>query len=214
MKRLAAVALVGMLVTAVVQADVIYSNFGPGTTFDSGVSYVLSGPSSPVGMYTMAMPFIPSASYTLDSATVAIGIDQGTNSFDLAVYDDSGGRPGSTVLESWSGIVMGPDHSATTTETVLSASNPLLTGGSPYWLVASASADTWAGWMYNSTGDLGGYAFSTTGPAGPWNVSPPLSEEGAYSVMGTPAGATVPEPATFALFALGLVGILGRRRKK
>ena len=105
MKRVAAVVFVAVLITAAVQADVIYNNFGPGDTYYLGNGWLVAGPDTGTSQ-SVAMPFTPSGSYTLDTATVAVGHINGTNSFDLALYDDASGLPGAA-LETWTGISAG-----------------------------------------------------------------------------------------------------------
>lgn len=208
MKRVAAVALTALLVAAAVQADVIYNNYGSGYAYDTSVGWTVSGSASEGGYQESAMAFTPTGSYTLNTITVSVGLVSGTDGFDLAMYSDASGLPG-TALESWNNIATtGTFGDPGITETVTDASNLLLTSGTQYWVVATPIAsDLWTAWNQNSIGDTGPVAGNT---GASWFLQPSGSSPSAFEVTGS----TVPEPATCALFALGLVGLLGKRRRR
>ena len=212
MRLLCAVGLVALLFAGVAQADVIFDNFGPGNSYQAGSGWTVSGAASPTGAaYVEGMSFTPTGSYTLNALDVAVGwaVSTADNSLNLALYDDAGGLPGSIPLESWSGLVV-PDFAGNNSPiSVSSLVHPVLSNGTPYWLVASVGTDTqWDAWNLNSVGDLGPIVYSLNG--GPW--SPHTDARGAFRVTGTSAG--VPEPCTCALFGLGALGLRLRRKGK
>jgi hypothetical protein len=190
-----------------IKAEVIFSNFGPGDSYDlnHGATIGLAG-----GTYIdTAVTFTPIGnSFTLDRIELAVGLANpagqgfGPNLLDVALTTSVGGFPGS-VLEMFHFVdAMGPFTSWNAPLIADSALHPLLSEGTQYWLVASApDPGTTAAWNWNTTGDLGAHAQRVNG--GSWFFVTP--SRGAFRVSGT----AVPEPSTFPLLSLGAVALLG-----
>ena len=180
-------------------ADIVFSNFGPGNTYQGNIGYTLGN-----GI-EQAMAFTPSSNFTLAQIDVGIGIVplSGINSVMLSLEGASGGLPDGTI-ESWTLIDL-PEFGSTsnTVQTVNPAKPVSLVSGTEYWLVASASNFEGA-WNLNSSGSTGPVAIKR-GSSG-WFLSGSALTQGAFAVQGHPVGVGVPEPATLGLMVLGLLG--------
>lgn len=190
------------------QADVIYSNFGPGDTYRID-GWAIGGSEAMFGYSALAMPFTVSGSdFTLDSVEIAgfslVG-DPGIHLFVLNNDNSEGyNLPGSThdylsyknLPISASGIVEFD-----------SVNHVYLDNGETYWVLAVAKGnDTFANWCCSN--ERGTFACTNTLPPS-WNMV--NSELGVFRVNGSP----VPEP-TAIIAALGLLapaGFVFRRRK-
>lgn len=144
----------------------IYSNFGPGMSFDTNPadSYFVTGssfpstcpPSNPscVTAEALGVQFTPSANYTFDEAQIAVFLASGTNSLGVYLEQDLNGMPGSIISEfevsnqmtsSPAVLTVGQGQAGVTL--VQGSFDPDLNAGTPYWLVLAAGApDTEAAW--------------------------------------------------------------------
>jgi uncharacterized protein (TIGR03437 family) len=174
--------------SGIVRADTsdLFSNFGPGMTFDTTTGWVVAGNGQVV-----AMQFIPSASAAFADAILPLGLDSPSTVIQATVYleTDTGNKPGTIIEE----IPVGPFSTATLV-TAKSTLHPLLMGGTPYWLVvASSSSSTLAIWYGDTAGDVptDNVAFNSAGsPTGPWMIYNSGSRS-AFEIDGTVAGTTV-----------------------
>lgn len=212
------IAVISMMVLALlvsgagqVKAGVIFNNFGPGDSYDvnRGVTIGLAGGIGGPHIDT-AVAFAPIGnSFTLDGIELAINLGSGLNLLDVALTTSVGGFPGA-VLETFRFVnAMGPLGFLNPPLIADSVLHSLLSEGTQYWVVASApDLSTSAAWNLNTTSDPGPQAQRED--SGPWFlVSPP---RGAFRVSGT----AIPEPSTFTLLGLGVLGLLGYalRRKR
>jgi MYXO-CTERM domain-containing protein len=198
------------------RADVLYSNLGPGESYQQNGGLIESGPNTILGPFRQGFAFTVGGTDTVfDSARLALGLISGANEMDLRLYNDVNGRP-NTVIEAMhlSGqmpifAMYGSGHLVESD----SALHPLLQSGGTYWLVPFAFGDTDVGWNYNTQGGSGPDAFSFDVEPTSWGVVQGALQ-GAYEVNGTPSPA--PEPSGLALAGVGLVGMVGfawRRRR-
>jgi hypothetical protein len=143
---LATILLAGSVPAAQAQAVSIFSNLGPGGTFLPFNGFGISGQG-------LAAQFIPSSSFLFFDAEIALSVNSGTPTAEVFLKTDAGGVPG-TVLESFTVTGLNPTPAGILFK-VTSQLQPLLVGGTPYWLeVTPADAISSVSWRKNSTGVL------------------------------------------------------------
>lgn len=196
--------------TARLKADTIYSNLGPGQTFDTTQASVL-GHSSNGNTYVLAYTFVPTENAMPTDVLMAIGLFAAPQLPPLNVYIESnvGGLPGS-ILDSFSpaGNV---SFQASLVQFNCSSCLQSLTAGTTYWLVAQESNPAVnISWYYTGTANNPGgsapAALNKTGSAtGPWVGN--TSTTTAFQIDGTPVVSEVPEPGTWLLVGSGIVAV-------
>jgi hypothetical protein len=205
-----------MVATPAVADSVIYTNLGPGFTYDSGNGVPVCGSCEAGSSQAMANLFTVPAGpgYNLTQLNVAVTYNfSGTNSVMIELLADSGGSPGSTVLGSWTLTnlpTFGSVSSIQPSQTISGISGIVLSAGTQYWLAAFASASgTYDIWNY-STGTAGTIAVSNNGGT-TWAPFSGVLQT-AFDVRGNPL--STPEPGTMTLLGSGLIGLgLALRRK-
>ncbi len=186
---------------------IVYSNYGPGNTFDTSWGWGILGSATTSGYRAQAQRFTPSITANLSTIELSIFRSQGSGLSNVSLVQDAGGFPTGSLLESFSAVAA----SGTSSPRLLnSAAHPLLQAGITYWLrLEPYDTTTVAGWYANNQGAANGfgYAFSP----GAWNVlEPPVPAEGVFRVTAVP----VPEPSSAALAAMAglLVFVRSSRR--
>ena len=119
--------------------DVLFSTFGPNDSFDgsSGVSIawnLVSPPPGSLGIGNAARFQISTGTYTLSSVSLAMGYILGTNNLAIRLVADNGGQPTGPLLETIVSHPIGITGQAQVV-TYPSSLDPVLVGGSSYWLV-------------------------------------------------------------------------------
>ena len=192
-----------LLVTgANVDADtIVFSNLGPGGTYDPGAGWVVGD----VGHdYDQATRFTPSRTSRLISLELGISFDEGTNALDVWLMTDENGWPG-TIIENVQVFNL-PQFGSSATELTNAASvlRPLLRLGTPYWVAASGvESHSFFAWNWNVTGDIG---IVGRIDGGPWMRDPGIKPAGALRVN------AVPEPTAVGLLGVTAVALILRRR--
>lgn len=190
-----------------------FTNYGPSGAYDAALSdsWLIGGPGG--GAESIAEQFTSEASGSLDSVTVSIGHGSGGTSWVASLRNDNGAdNVGPATLTSWTFTFAAPASTGGSTVTLPYVGPPIsLLAGTKYWVAVVAGSDDLSGaWFWNSTGDgapiyRGRQSFSLDGGVTWTNFF-----TGPRSVFKV---SVVPEPATLATFAVGVVGLLLCRRR-
>lgn len=190
---------------------VVFSDFGPGNSYNGDVAHPLSGSSSILHYQSLADEFTSDGNYSLTQVDVAVSHALGPgSSFVLDLDNGNGGSPGST-LATWTiGSGIPAFGTCCDVETVTPTTTISLSAGTQYWLVAlPINTSTLDGWDWNSTGVQGIEDYQTK-PGGAFKGG--STTLGAFDVLGN---ASAPEPASLGLTAGALCLLAGvwRRRR-
>jgi hypothetical protein len=192
----------------------IAGDLGSGDSYNLFSGYTLSGPNAANGVgYGLAVQFRISgpSPVAFGSAELALTYYGGTNALNLLLETDSGGAPGET-LEAMTvtGIPAG-----TSLVTATSTTGTLLNPGTEYWLVASATNDTYLAWMTNNQGSSGHLAYRIDTGSGPeaWQAVGAATDP-AFAISAEFSPTVVPEPPSALLLSLGLIGVVGLKRAR
>jgi hypothetical protein len=205
-------------------ADVIFSNI-TGPYFGGGDPICdTSSPDCPVNFWIdSAAAFTPTVDFTLTEAQVAIndgGIGNSDgNNFDVTIWSDSNGVPGSEIGNVGSAGIFPPAPPSIVS--VSESFTPFtLFAGTQYWLVVEESPVDCCGYVVWETGGSSNEPTATshctgfedlglqcplgpgTDPLAPWTSAG--SDSLQFEIDGVPIGAPVPEPSTFLLTTIGL----------
>jgi hypothetical protein len=169
-------------------ATVIYTNFGPGMTFDLNPTdgWGINGFLGPCcGQSAISQQFAtPRGQFTFARATVALESIAGPARIRVFLQADFSGKPGPIVEE----MVIDSIGSAPAIYAVNSALAPVL-ADTLYWLTVAAGGNgVVAGWPWNSIGDVSSGNWAGTesgGPSGPWGVGLGVTRS-AFQIEGRP----------------------------
>lgn len=197
---------------SIANADVLYSNFGPGDTYLPNIGETLAF-GGPLGgdSYEHAVPFtVTGGAYTLDSAEVAVMRFWGPDMVNADLRADAGGSPGEILESTANGGTCTPGQIER--PLILFFSGDLvLEEGATYWLaLRTQPTDAHLAWAHNAVEDFGLRAWRTN--EGAWNtgVGDPAtdSERAVFRINATP----VPAPGMLAL--AGVAGLAAVRRRR
>ena len=189
---------------------VIYSNLGPNDSFFTSpgtypVWFLNSG-----GFIHRAASFTVPGSQNVQfgSAELGLHLQSGTNSANVQLAaNGSGNLPGS-VIESIN-FQLPPPSANPVIVTATSQTNPTLTAGATYWIIASVNfPGTMATWGPNNTGALGGNATRTNFQNGQW------FNQGPGGVPSLRVNSfVIPEPSAFIGAIVAAALLCGVRRR-
>ena len=140
----------------------IYSNFNSdeAALYDCCNVWVVSTARSDFhARYTLAMAFTPARDAVVRRIQLGLSSVSGNNALSVSLHADEGGMPGKA-LQTFLLTDIPPEGNCCEVE----AAGPvdtLVRKGRTYWVVAKASANTEAGWNFNSVGASGPFAFNT-----------------------------------------------------
>jgi hypothetical protein len=209
----------GLMVSlaTVAKGDIVFTNLGPGGTFDCCSGFGLKGSSLTPPPYALAAEFVPTADLLFTDAELALSVNLGTASAEVYLMTDASGVPG-TVLEQFTvtGLQPTPSGALFTVDSLL---NPELQMGVPYWLaVTPVDASSSVSWRrdlteLNSGSDLADL-ISSPSLTGPWNIV--SVDTSAYKPAFEIDGTVVPEPNLLlvSLSGLAAVGVWRRTHRR
>ena len=224
------VLILAMAMCHPMHGDVIFTSFAPYIaghglfTCCAGNGIGFNGESAQV-----AAAFTPSSDEYLNTMDFAIykWAPAGSGgTFNLGLYPDAGGHPGSIPLETWLNqtaqdtpdVGLNGNYVTVEYESFRTTWNGSLSGGHQYWFVASP-IDSTTSVLWNSSQNLGAdvVEFTSSGLGGVW-TAPQTSNGVAFDVIGfiiLPAPIATPEPVSgvFVLVGLAAVFLLHKMRR-
>lgn len=189
-------------------ATVLYSNLGPGNSYNPGVGWTIMGPAGAESYAQFAL-FTPTAGGDVAQIDVALRTVAGNGSAVVSLWTESGGLPG-VLLGSWfvtSTVNFGGCCDVTSATGITGVT---LTGGQSYALLLDTFGSNWLAWNFNNQGVVGEMGHSKDG-GGSWTTRQDYL--GAFAVYAGDETA-VPEPSTLLLAGVGLIGLFAWRTRR
>jgi len=194
-----------LFVASEARADtIVFSNFGPGMTFNQLQGIGVTGSGDVFGGFIPAYAFTPTETFTFSSAQLPMNLVTGPNHFQVLLMTSSGGLPGN-IIETIT--VSAPTSAGIVTAN--SALHPVLTSRTQYWLAVFApEPNTFGIWNFSLNDFSTPQALAFNSPTGPWVLN--NVNRSAFQINGEP----VPEPSTMLLLGTGLAALGTAVRKR
>lgn len=220
----------GMALADGASAGVLYSNFGPGQTYQTNAGLLEGGANNPINhfqSFTLAS-FVATGSGLIDQIHTPVGHFNRHNSDVIALYSDvllNGIHKPNAHSNPLAPFVpatfapLGVSSLVTTQgpiETFTFAMDVMLLTGQTYWIGLFTDPNSADIWKFNSTGQTTPFCLSL-GPVPlaltSINCTAPgdLHQTPAFDII---SRKVVPEPITVSLFGVGLAGMLNVRRRR
>ncbi len=200
-------AVVFGLAAPTLSAGIIFSNLGPGQTYDLA-NYNIVGNDFAGDNLAQGDTFTPSTTATFGDLQLALSCAATCpDPFTVALTNDSGSNSPGTAIESFmvAGTSLGSvgvDNPPIVLNSILL---PTLSAGTQYWVTVATDLNNTIAWSDNITGDTSDQAVSTDGGS-TW-FSPSGATPSAYQVDSQNPVSGVPEPGTLAMLA-GIVPLM------
>ena len=190
-------------------STILFSNFGPGNTFQTSTATSWADGSAADSSNAVSLVNSSPSAFRLDDFRFADNWFAGTNMLLVGFWGGSTDLNTATLLESFTFTAAALQ--APQIFTAISLLHPLIEPGGTYFITQSvpgAPATTW-GWQWNNQGQTGFFAKFDGGAWFAEGVETPV-----FDVSGTlVTPASVPEPATLALVGCGLALVAYQRRR-
>lgn len=174
-------------------AQVYFSNFGAGDTYDTGTGWGINAPQA------VAASFTPTLSGNANRIDLALRHVQGTNDYRLQIFSDNNGSPSTNALLTLALTGVAPTSAIPFT---VALPAPLtLTAGTRYWVALFNNAPTADGAWHRNTIGQNGFAFTGTPTSPSWIAF----NQAAPTFRVYAASSAAPEPETLALFIFGTI---------
>ena len=192
-----------------------FNNFGPGDTYDTTTGYSVTGTEMEgplfLPQHIVGSRFTSEATGILAVIRIALHdiFTPGFNQVDVRLYEADGAGNLGPILAAFTRGGLPPGGGADPPETITSFDPAVtLTAGNMYWLVvAPGDSTTEATWNWSSSGAGDRLVESFDGGL---TYSYRDSRRGAMRIEVI----SIPEPATFATLAIGLVSLVLRRTRQ
>src|SRR5262245_46281383 len=158
-----------------VRAEIIFSTFGPGDSYQTEDFWPERGSSFAFGPERIAFPFTVGGvdDFNFGSARLALSYFGGSNQVPaLRLYADAGGQPGALLDDIPGSGLLGPYGDNNPPVVFTSTVQPLLQHGQTYWLLPLAPVDVFAAWNTNDQGLAGTQAISDAEEPTSWRLIP------------------------------------------
>lgn len=199
------IGLIAVGVAASAQADIAFSNFGPGDSYYGSAGYAIYGSAVSSGYRSLAQQFVSQETGELTRVRVPMFLVSGTNSVKVTLFGNSNLNTFGTTLETWT--LNGAIHNY-----IVDFDNAVpglqLVTGNTYWLLVTPGANDMQGGWYNAEPGEDANRYGARSFDGTNYDYANYEFPAAFSVEVAP----VPEPASLAAIGLG-VAIVTRRRK-
>jgi hypothetical protein len=181
------------------RAGVIYNSFLPGDTY----SYTRGdfGWYGGTDYYKEAAALMVPYDCSLTTIDIALGYENGPNVMTVSLFSDNGGVPGGPMETFLLTNVVQPMVTHGSIITLNSTLDPILMGGTQYWIEVEVAGPTAMTWFHATIPPAPGTTRAYSFDGGPWVLD---KSDMAFRVSADP----VPEPSGFILSGIGLLALM------